>query len=336
MEKIKINIIGLGGIGQITHLPLLTQMDDVEVTAVCDIDKAKVKHVAKKFNIKNYFSDFDKMLEEVPGDALIVASPTYLHKEHAIKGIEKGMNVLVEKPLARNYKEGMEIHEAAKKNKRMLMVGMNSLFRPDLMMLQSFASAGSLGEIYYIKTGFIKKRSTLEDWSLDAKLAGGGVFMDLGVVILEIALHLMRYPKIKSVSAVNQYNQFKTVEDSSFVFIRFVNGSCISLESSWSLLREYDVFYCNVFGNEGSASINPLRIYKMMHGSLVNVTPVKMENPSNIYKRSYEYELRHFITSIQNNTELVSSSAEALERLKIADAVYKSAKTGKEVIFIEK
>jgi predicted dehydrogenase len=333
MDKIKINIIGLGGIGQITHLPLLTRMDDVEVTAVCDIDKSKAKNVAKKFNVKSYYYDIDKMLEESPADALIIASPTYLHRDHALKALEKDMNILVEKPLARNYKEGAEIYEAAKKYKRKLMVGMNSLFRPDLMMLQSFASAGSLGDIYYIKTGFIKKRSTLEDWALDLKLAGGGVFMDLGVVILEIALQLMKYPKIKSVSAVNQNIQFKTVEDCSYVFIKFVNGSCINLECSWSLLREYDVFYCNVFGKEGSASINPLRIYKMMHGSLVNVTPLKMENPSNIYKRSYEYELRHFINSIQNNKDLLSSGNEALERLKITDAVYKSAKTGKEVIF---
>jgi len=58
-----------------------------------------------------------------------------------------------------------------------------------------------------------------------------------------------------------------------------------------------------------------------------------MENPANIYKRSYEYELKHFITAIQNNIDFISGSSEALERLKIADAVYKSAKTGKEVIF---
>jgi predicted dehydrogenase len=115
--------------------------------------------------------------------------------------------------------------------------------------------------------------------------------------------------------------------------MRFKNSAAVVLEASWTLHREDDLFYCNVYGTQGSSGINPLKIFKRMHGTLVNVTPLKMEHPSNIFKRSYEYELQHFVSAVRNNTDVISTGEEALARLKIIDAIYKSAKLEKEIIF---
>jgi predicted dehydrogenase len=333
MPKIKVSLVGLGGIAQIAHLPLLSKMDNVELVSVCDIEKSKAKSIAQKYNIPQYFNNYDEMLKNADSDCMIVTAPTNFHKELSIKAFDYGLHVLVEKPLARFYEEGNDIVSAAKTNNKKLMVGMNNRFRPDFMMQESFVSAKELGEIFYIKAGFIKKRSTSETWSIKKETAGGGVFMDLGIVILDIALWMMKYPKIKSVNAVNYYHAFKSVEDSSFAMLRFANEATVILEASWSLLRQEDLFYCNIFGKEGSSSINPLKIYKKMHGTLMNVTPMKIETPSNIFKRSYDYELKHFISAIQNDTDVISDGDEALQRLLIIDAIYKSAKTGKEIYF---
>jgi len=333
MSKTKVLIAGLGGIAQIAHLPVINKMSDVEIAGVCDIEKGKAKAIAEHFNVKNYYTDYTKMLKEAEADCLIVTTPTNLHKDVAISGFEAGMNVLVEKPLARNLTEGEKIVEAAKKAKKHLMVGMNNRFRPDFMMQESFISANELGKIFYIKSGFIRRRSTVEKWALDKEQSGGGVIMDLGIVVLDMALWLMKFPKIKSVSAVNYYHNFKTVEDTSIVFLKFDNGATVNLESSWTLHRENDIFYCNVFGTEGSSSINPLRIYKKMHGTLVNVTPLKLEKPVNIFKRSYEYELQHFFNAVRTGGEAISTGEEALLRQRITDSIYKSASTGKEIIF---
>jgi predicted dehydrogenase len=213
------------------------------------------------------------------------------------------------------------------------MVGMNMRFRPDFMMQESFISAGALGEVFYVKVGFTKRRSTVEKWALDKKLSGGGVFMDLGIVVLDMALWILKFPKIKSVSAVNYYHTFKSVEDTSLAFIKFANGVTLNLEASWTLHRENDIFYCNVFGTEGSSSINPLRIYKKMHGTLVNVTPLKFEKPANVFIRTYEYELQHFFNSITTDTKVIANGEEAVQRQALIDAIYKSAKTGKEIFF---
>lgn len=333
MNKTKVLIVGLGGIAQIAHLPVISKMSDVEITGVCDIDKVKSKTIAEKYNVKNSYSDYEKMFKECEADCLVVTTPTNTHKDISIAGIEAGLNTLVEKPLVRNAPEGEKILEIAKKNKKILMVGMNNRFRPDFMMQRSFISGKELGEVFYIKTGFIRRRSTVEKWSLDKSLSGGGVFMDLGIVILDISLWLLKFPKIKSVSAVNYDRIFKTVEDTSIVFLRFQNGATVSIESSWSLHRENDLFYCNVYGTDGSTSINPLRIYKNMHGTLVNVTPLKLEKPANIFKRSYEYELQHFFNSVRTGSKVISDGDEAISRQRIIDTIYKSAKSGKEISF---
>lgn len=333
MDKVKVALVGLGGIAQVAHLPILSKMENVEISCVCDVEKSKSKTIAQKYNITSYYTDYDKMLSECEADCIITTSPTFLHKEHAVKAFERGLHALVEKPLARTYAEALDIVESAKKHKKKLMVGMNNRFRPDMMMQESFIAAKELGDIFYIKTGFLKKRSTGEDWSVNKKEAGGGVLMDLGIVILDVAIWLMKFPKIRSVSAVNYYHTLKGVEDSSFAMLKFENNATVVLEASWTLHREDDLFYSNVYGTEGSANINPLKIFKRMHGTLVNVTPLKLEKPSNIFKRSYEYELVHFINCVRNDTTPISSGEEALERMKIVDAIYKSAKSGKEVFF---
>lgn len=333
MDKTKVLIVGLGGIAQIAHLPVISKMSEAEIAGMCDIDKSKAQNIAAKYNVKYSYSDYQKMFNEVEADCVIVTTPTNLHRDIAIAGIEAGLHVLVEKPLVRNAPEGEKILEAAKKNKKILMVGMNNRFRPDFMMQRSFISGRELGDVFYIKTGFIRRRSTVEKWALDKNQSGGGAFMDLGIVILDIALWLMKFPKIKSVSAINYFHNFKTVEDTSIAFLRFVNGATVSLEASWSLHRENDIFYCNVFGTDGSSSINPLRIYKKMHGTLVNVTPMKLEKPANIFKRSYEYELQHFFNSVKTGSEAVSNGEEAVQRQRIIDTIYRSAKLGKEISF---
>jgi predicted dehydrogenase len=333
MSKTKVLIVGLGGIAQVAHLPVLSKMADIEITGVCDINKGKSNFIADKYNVKNRYTDYEKMFKEVEADCAVITTPTSLHKDVSVAGLESKLNVLVEKPLVRNAAEGEKILESAKKNKKILMVGMNNRFRPDFMMQRSFISGKELGEVFYIKTGFIRKRSTVEKWALDKELSGGGVFMDLGIVILDIALWLLKFPKIKSVSAVNYSRKFKSVEDTSIALLRFANGATVSLEASWSLLRENDMFYCNVYGTEGSTSINPLRIYKSMHGTLVNVTPLKIEKPANIFKRSYEYELQHFFNSVRTGSTIISDGEEAIARQRIIDTIYKSAKSGKEIFF---
>lgn len=334
MSKTKIAIIGLGGIAQVIHLPLLSKMDDVEISAVCDSEISKSKSIASKYSVEKYYKDADKMLEENPEiSAVIIATQTNMHKDIAVKCLEAEKDILVEKPIARNYKEAKEIVDAAKKNKRKIMVAMNNRFRNDVMMQRTFIKAREIGEVFYIKTGWVKPQSSNQRWILEKDKSGGGVFLDNGIAMLDLGMWIFGFPEVKSVTATNYFHNTKSVEDSSIAMIRFRNNSVMTIEVSWGMLREGELFYCNVYGKEGSSSINPFKIYKRMEGNLYNITPKKIATPSNFFKKSYEYELKHFMGAVRGNNNIISTGEDALKVMEVADAIYKSAKTNKEVIF---
>jgi len=334
MSKVKLAIVGLGGIAQVIHMPILSRMEDVEITAVCDSDLSKCKNIASRYNVGKYYKDIEKMLEENPEvSAVIIAAQTNVHKDISIKCLQAEKDILIEKPIARNYKEAKEILDAAKLYKKKIMVAMNNRFRNDMMMQRTFTKAKELGDVFYIKAGWVKPQSSNQKWMLEKDKAGGGVFLDNGIAMLDIGMWLLGFPEVKSVSAMNYFHNTKSVEDSSIAMIKFKNNTTLTIEASWSLLREGELFYCNVYGKEGSSSINPFKIYKRMDGELYNITPKKIVTPSNVFKKSYEYELKHFVGAVAGKHNIISNGDDALKVMEIVDAVYKSAKAGKEIIF---
>ena len=334
MEKVRIAIVGLGTIGQSVHLPILSKLPDAEIVAVCDAEASKAEFVAKKYEIPRFYTELDEMLkveEDITG--VDVCTSTFSHRDVAIAALEAKKHVLVEKPLARTQKEALEILNAAKKNQRKVMVGMNNRFRPDSMILKSMIQGGELGKIYYVKTGWLRKLKTASPWLTRKEKSGGGVVLDLGIVMFDLGFWLMGYPEVKEVIASNYSHNTKGVEDSSVVFVRMKNGSTLTIESSWSFESDADFYYCDCFGTDGSGSVNPFRIFKRMHGNLVNVTPVTHETPQTLYWKSYDNELKHWVGSLRGLHPVVSTGEEAIHRMKIVDSIYHSSKKGKSIAF---
>lgn len=332
MERIRIGIVGLGNIAQTAHLPTLTKLQDAEVVAVCDLDKSRAQFIAEKFGIPRHYGSFEEMLISEPEmTAVHICTPTKTHHAMAIAALEAGKDVLVEKPLARTMKEAEEINETAKRHRRKLMVGMNNRFRPDAMILKTFIEERSIGKVFYSKAGWFRKLPADGAWLTRKEQSGGGVLLDLGMVMFDLAFWMMGYPEVKEVTATHYAHRTKDVEDSSIVYIKMKNGSTLTVESSWSFESNADFFYCDCFGTEGSGSLNPFRILKRMHGNLVNVAPASQDNPQTLYRKSYENELKHWVTALRGLHPIISTGDEAVHRMKVVDAIYRSARLGKAV-----
>jgi predicted dehydrogenase len=332
MEQVKLGIVGLGWIAQVVHIPVLSKLQEADLVAVCDIDRARGRLVAEKFGLKRVYTDIRQMLEHEELNAVIVSTSTDAHKEATLAAIEAGKEVLVEKPIARRYIEAEEMAEAAKRLKRKVMVGMNHRFRPDTMILKSFIEGKELGKVFYTKVGWLRKKRSDSTWLTQKEKSGGGVFIDLGIVMLDMALWMMGYPDVKAVSATNFNHTTKAVEDTSIASIRMKSGSLVSIEVSWSMTLDDDLYYCGVYGTDGTATLNPLRVNKELHGNLVNLAPAKMDTSPQLFRKSYENELRHFIGAVKGLHPVVSTAEEAVQRMRIVDAVYKSARIKKEVV----
>ena len=335
-KKIKIAIIGAGHIAQIVHIPVWKTIGDVEVVAICDKVKAKAKWVAEKFEIDRFCSDPEELFKSDEIDAIDICTETDSHKELAVAALSAGKHVLVEKPMARTYEEARAMVDAAKKHDRHLMVALNVRFRRDAITLKSFVDGKELGDIFYMRSGWVSRRNftkTSGHWLYQQQKSGGGVLMDLGIQMLDVATWLLGDPKLISVKAVT-YNRVPnlSVEDSAVCLLQYENGAALSLEVSWTILLEKDILYVNLYGTEGTAFINPLRIYKSLSGKMVNITPTPDEGANVRYRRSYRNELRHFVACLNKNIPMQADAAEIAERLKILQALYRSAEEGREVI----
>jgi predicted dehydrogenase len=331
MPKTKIAIVGLGGVAQLVHLPVLSKFNDAEVTSVAEINKSRLNTIADKFSIKDRYTDYKELLSNSDVDAVIIATPTSTHQEVAIGCLKAGKDVLIEKPLARSYKEARPIIDEANRQKRKIMVGMNLRYRPDAMILKSLLNSGEIGDPFYVKCSWIRRQSSDEKWFTKIEESGGGVIIDLGILLLDLSLWLLDYPPVETVSTQSFYLNTHSVEDTSVSLIRCSNSSVINLETSWSLPLEKDHFSLNVYGSKGNASINPFRITKKVEDQYIDLTPSRSDNAMSLFKKSYINELKSFIGAVRGLNPVFSSGEEALQRMKILDAMYKSAEIKGEV-----
>ncbi|HYF03288.1 MAG TPA: Gfo/Idh/MocA family oxidoreductase [Patescibacteria group bacterium] len=331
MEKIGIALIGAGNVAQNVHLPILKKLPNVNLIAVCDQNKSHARAIAEKFNIPNACKSIEELLEIEGIQAVDVCATTSAHAEIAIACMERGKDILVEKPLARTFEEAKLIADAADRFGAKLMVGMNHRFRPDNMMLKSAVENGELGSIFYVKAGIIQQRSSQQKWLSKADVSGGGVLIDLGIVMVDLILWLYNFADVRSVNASMYHHQTKSVEDVVIATINFENGSVATLEASWSLMRPEDLYYCNVFGKKGSGYTAPFRLVQKKEGEFFTMGAAGLQ-PGIYYGKSYENELKHFINAVSGHVPIVSTGHEAVERMRIIEALYQSAREEREIV----
>jgi predicted dehydrogenase len=332
-ELVRVGVVGTGAIAQVSHFPAYQRLPGVKVTAVCDVDLAKARRVASRYNVPHITDAYGELAAFEDVDAVDICLPNHLHAPAAIAALQAGKHVLCERPFSRSSKEAEQMVAAAREQGLVLMSGFNNRFREDAVVLKRFVTEGELGPVFYVKTGWLMQASTWSGagWRKKKKFAGGGVLMDLGIQMLDMALWLLGMPEVESVSATaHPRPQKEEMESTASAFLRLRGGVTLALEVSWGLLMERDFAYLNLFGEKGAALLNPLRLHKEMHGSLVNVTP-SLSVGRNSYKLSYENEIRHFLDCTRTRARPEAPGEEALGMLRIMEALYQSAVEGREV-----
>lgn len=327
----RIAVIGLGGVAQLVHLPILSKSKDTKIVAVSEVNKSRLNIVADKFGISERFQDYRKMLEQVEFDAAFICTPTSTHKQIAIDCLQAQRHVFIEKPIARKYDEAKEINDIAKKSKWKAMVGMNQRFRPDAMLMKSIFTSNEFGELFYINGSWSRKQSSREKWILKKNEAGGGVLLDLGVVLLDFALWLLDYPVITSVSAQHFSHNTKEVEDSAVTFIRCKNSAIINLEVSWTNYSEKEKLDVSAYGTGGNVFLNPFRAYKKVEDEYIDYTLSQVKANKDMIRRSFENEIKSFLGAVKGLHPFFSRSDDAVSRMCLIEAMYKSAKENSEV-----
>lgn len=329
---IGIVLVGAGNIAQSIHLPLLSSTSGVKIIAICDRQISKARILAEKYSVPFAFRTLEEALD-LPGvDAVFVTTSTDAHATVAMQAIAGGKHVFIERPAARTLQETKDIQALARKHGVQVMVGMNHRFRPDVVSMKNAVDRGEIGNVYYVKAGWVKQRSTDARWLANADMSGGGVLVDLGIAVLDMILHVYDFGRVRSVTASTFHHVTKTVEDVVVAMLQFENGAVATIETSWSLVRAEDLYYCNVFGKKGSAYINPYRLVARSGTGIESTVSPQKKTQMEIYKKSYESEFKAFINAVRGLVPMISTIDEAMERMKVIEALYASAEQKREII----
>lgn len=342
MDKLRIGLIGAGSIGKI-HAHSIKSIEDVELSAIVDIKPERAKDLAEGCDVKRVYTDYIEMLDREHPDAVVIATPNYLHAKMAIESLTRGVHVFCEKPMAMNAREAEEMVKARDRSGRILMLGMCQRFRNDSKAIKEIVLNGELGDIYFTKITLLRRAGIpgMGSWFTTKALSGGGPLIDLGPHVLDLALWLQGFPKAVSAkgytfSMLGKQNKCLggwgipepggpfDVEDLAVALIKLENGGVMYLEVSWALYTKEDTFNIILSGDKAGASLMPPLKFTEAEGKWIE-TEIKCTE-TNIYLE----EMKHFVECIRQNTSPGPLPEHGVIVMKIIDAIYKSANTGKE------
>lgn len=329
-SDVRIGLIGSGAIAQIAHLPILRKMKGVEIAALCDSDGAKARALAERMKVESWYTDIEEMLEFAKPDAVVICTPNHLHEIHTLSALAAGAHVIVERPIAMNAAGVTRVLKAAEKAKRNVLVAMNHRFRSDAQAVHKFLRGGELGDLLTIRCGWHVFRAAKQQlgWRSRRNESGGGVLMDLGLPMIDLAMFIAGRPEVERVSAsVRQAGQ---VDELAGVQLYCADGVSIWCDVSWRYVGEGERMWLDVQATKGSASISPLKVYKELHGQAADVTPTGATGRENLFTQSYRSEWAYFLAGVRGEVTLVPPE-DQIRLHKVMEAIYKSADEQRDV-----
>ncbi len=220
---LKVGLVGVGGISG-AHIPVWEEMKDAELVALCDIRPERME----KFEEKRCYINFDEMLEKEELDILDICLPTYLHADFAIKAMEKGINVITEKPISLKNEDVERVYTAAEKNNVKFMVAHVLRFWPEYELLKEIYDTKKYGRLLsgtMIRLGGYPKWSW-DGWMMDEKRSGMVPF-DLHIHDLDFMVYAFGLPKVK-------YQYRSKLPDQDYISLIYDFGDfSINSEASW-------------------------------------------------------------------------------------------------------
>lgn len=331
-DAIKVGIIGAGAITQVGHLPALKRLKGVEVAAICDSDFPKARALAERYQIPDAFDDIDDLLGSEQLNAVVICTPNHLHESHILAALSADLHVLVEKPLATSSASVQRIIKAGEKRSRILMVGMNHRYRTDSQIVRSFVQNGELGPIESVRGSwhvFRPSRAQL-GWRQRREQSGGGAMLDLGLSILDLGFWLAGNPTPSRVSANLDGGGKDKVEQSGSAFVLCENGTAVFVDVTWHHIGAGERFGVGLRGSKGTAGINPMHVWKELHGVPTDVAPTGSVGRENAFFASFRAEWAHFLAAIRKEARAPSLEEHVMLH-KVVDGIYRSALDGRDV-----
>ena len=352
-KVIKIGIIGGGGIAG-SHANAYLAMEDVQIVGVADVVPGKAQQFIDELGIEGAqaFEDHKKMLE-LDIDGVSVCTPNVFHHITSIDALRAGKHVLVEKPLSVTLEQGIEMVKVANETGKMLSVGFQPRYDPNMKKVTDIVQSGQLGDVYYVEVGGGRRRGMPGGTFINKELAGVGAMADIGTYSLDLALNALGHPKPLTVSAYTSNHFGKNplyhpeadkfeVEDFGVAMIRLEGGIVLNFKISWAM--HMDTLGPAIFlGKDAglkltSAGSGPwsgvwdggIGSMSIFHdeGNEHTETMLPIEKHD---LNVFDEKVRDFVIAIQEGKPAPIPGEEILVNQAIIDGIFRSSQEGREV-----
>lgn len=347
----KAAVVGAGYQGRL-HVEYLSDIEDVEVVAVCDPDVARAEEVARAFGVDHVYPDHRLALDAHDFDLVTVCTMPVLHRQVTVDALGAGAHVLCEKPLAMNAAEGREMLDAARVADRLLTVGFNLRHTRSAQIMKRFVDRGGFGDPVYARAW--GKASQIPWWGEHHRrtISSGGALASTAVHLVDLALWLAGNPTPTTASA-SMRRLFPTkrgstapderaaaafdAEDLLSAHVRFDNGFWMTVEASWidnkpsvAGVPSWD-YSVDAIGERAQLQFDPLVMaVEDEHGEIMSAVDPE-DVPGVSFPESTAALIRDVVESIRNSRPPVVRAEEALVVQAIVDAIYASAALDREV-----
>lgn len=343
MTKLRMGIIGVGGIAQERHIPAFLQLQDkVTLMAVNDMNKERADEVAKKYNIPHVFSTYHELFAVV--DAVTICTPNKFHAEISIAALNAGVHVFCEKPMAITTEECERMIEASQKVGKLLSIGYHYRYTEVSQIAKRAVMENQIGDPLVTRVQALRRRK-VPGWGVftNKELQGGGSLIDFGCHLLDLSIWLLGDPEpvevigktynrlSKSPIQINDWGSFNyqtfEVDDHVSAYITFENDISVLFECSWAANIKEDKIHLSVSGAEGGLNMYPFELYQPKLGSMMETTAKAEHNE----KKAGVVQAENFVNSCLGESELVVKPEQAMKVSKIIEAIYESSESGTSV-----
>lgn len=366
-SKIRIGIAGCGATVSM-YMVAVKYIADMEVAAIMDVDAAKVAGVGDYYGVDQRYTDYERMLREADIDAVIIGTPTMLHREQAMLAAGYGKHVLLEKPMAPTVSACRDIIAECEKHGVFLMIGFMKRFDKSLLAATEYVKSGKLGKIHQVSTrwSWCSPRVESRDVSsreqgpvshggvyLDGKslswreklpLTHGGIYQDHGSHITDLCRWWLG--EVVTVSAeVNIVRPGSEVEDQACVIYRHAGGAISTHLQNKVTHTELSEYYL-IDGADASldlyvdrkwsyVSYDPFTMNLYRGGvEKTDVTPPKDMNIDFEIERygRYRNELAYFVDCVRDkHAPTINTGLDGLRSIEAVNATYLSSVTGRKI-----
>jgi glucose-fructose oxidoreductase len=329
--RVRYAVVGQGYISQVAVLPAFAHARrNSELAALFSDDPEKLRKLGRKYRVAHLYGydDYERGLREAEVDAVYIALPNDMHREYTERAARAGVHVLCEKPMAPTVADCEAMIEATRAHRVRLMIAYRLHFQKANLKAVEIVQSGRLGQPRFFSSDFSMQVRDTDNIRLK-KERGGGTLWDIGIYCINAARYLYREEpeEVFAAAANNGERRFREVEEMISAVLRFPGERLATFTCSFGAA---DTATYRLVGTEGDLCLD--NAYEYADSMEMTVT-VKGKTQERRFPKQDQFapELLHFSDCVLEGKEPAASGREGLADVRVIQALYQSARTGRPV-----